>query len=301
MLALIIGTTAAAFPFERITNFSSTIGVNKILRTSQTIWVATTGGVFTVNPQDSLPEKPAGFEHLPDQNCTALELGPDNSLWIGTAQGYLYRYALNTLTFTTNASYMAAGWDIRDMLLYGPYLIIASSRGCSIFDRASGTALKNAVKFNNFVSSRVNAIKVLSDTLYLGCENGVAILDLSGNKLASVNFNDLSIWYTRATVQPVVALSVSNGAVIAQYAPSEFYNNRWYTVLVDSLDSAGQTLSADSVKSLTLPSRVTCLVDDQDQYLWIGTAEDYLFYWNGAALKQVRFPDSPFQWSTTSM
>ncbi|MDD5673149.1 MAG: two-component regulator propeller domain-containing protein [Chitinivibrionales bacterium] len=275
----ILFAATACYPFDRITNYSSIITVSSILPDSRVVWLATSGGIFTYDRATGKTAGVGAFAKLPDVNCTALQKDRDGSLWIGTRYGFLYHYYPGSGLVTSFDSYSGAGWDIKQIELFAGNLLITSTKGISVFSPAKSVAVKNAIRFGDLPPCNVNTIALHNDSLYVGCDTGMASLSIAGTRLDSANFNDQTIWTTDTTVRPVRSFVNLNNTFTA-------YRNY-------AAATAGNVLQTDSISLIyngaaagVLPSALTALAPDGPNY-WLGTSADYCFRFNGTVLEQI--------------
>ncbi|MBD3422673.1 MAG: hypothetical protein GF398_21370 [Chitinivibrionales bacterium] len=272
-LVLVLGAFLPAASFQRFKNFAPPISVNDILFSGNMVWAATSGGLFKLDPVKQTGTLESNPSKLPDLEITALAEDEKGNIWIGSRRGYLIKKQPND-AYVINSSYFAFQWEITHILPYGNNLIIASDKGCSIFDPDKMVALKNAEKIGSFKSATVYTSAVLHDTLYLGCKEGMAWLDIGDNRLETANFYDQQIWTTRSAPEPIKTLLVRNNAVNGFNRPADYFKNE--LTYADSTEvSYGRT------RSLNLPGIVTFVKSDGKGTCWIGTQTDYFFAWDG--------------------
>jgi hypothetical protein len=279
MLFLLAG---AVFSYDRFVNYTSTLSVNDFASDNDVLWVASSGGLYRysrVGGAGTLYSDPA---QLPDPSITSLCLDANRTLWIGSAEGYLYKRPLKG-RHRVITSYFSAGWRITDIIPYGRYLIIGSEKGCSVFDTAKLAASRNATGFGSmFVNPRVNAVAVYRDTLLVGCEEGVAKLYAGGGALENASFYDPSIW-TADTVHrfPVKAFVVRQDGYSVLRTSGAMFQGRLVTANDTVNDRDSCELFADSTRIAAFPSRVTSIFDGGGGACCIGTKYNYFYLWDG--------------------
>lgn len=281
-----------AFSFERITNYASCISVYDFESDGDSLYVASSGGLYVFNKSTKTGRLLPSNTRSPDPCTKSLCLQGNQILWSGTNQGYLSKRTPpdNLNLITTFPSYFSTQWKILDLVLYGKYLLIASNKGISVFNTEKGYAVKSASKFGSLPSSQVNVIKIYNDILYAGLDQGIAELSLKagleGAKKAGLedaNFFDPSIWNVATeTVKPVKSFVYKNGPK-AYSGYADIFNGQ----IISSEDSS---LFLDSVKIQKLPSRITALKVTGNNECWIGTEENYFYLWNGTALTPFNIP-----------
>jgi hypothetical protein len=291
----ILSLANTTLSYDRLVNYTSTVSVNGFAGDQNVVWVASSGGLYRfdrVHRTGTLYTDPALF---PDPTITSLCLDANHTLWIGTANGYLYKRPQQGRQ-TALSSYSAVGWSINAIISYRNYLIIGSNNGCSVFDTGKLAAVKIATGFGAmFSTSQVNAIAIFRDTLLLGCEQGVAKLYIAGKRFDNANFYDQSIWSAdTANRFPVKSLVVSQDGYRALQAPGTMFNGRIITTSVPPNDSASGPLYVDSNKVMTLPSIITAITGIGGGLCCIGTRYNYFYLWNGSDTQNVAIDGPTF-------
>jgi len=279
-LVLSLASLWPAHALSKFTNFGSVITVNDVAAADNMVWAATTGGLFVLNASSGEQRLISRPEVLPDLSLLCLERDSLGYVWTGSTCGYLCRIDRQDRG-DAYTSYSAAGWDIRDLCRYGAYMLVASSRGFSIFDIASGRAVRNATMIGGFKYPVVNTVRVHNGVLYLGCGEGVAYIDSFAQKLLGLNFFDQTIWSTQKTTQPVVSFVVHNNSLQALSAPAAYSDGAHLVRASDSLVYRDDSLVA------RLPSAVTS-IGVSGALVWLGTAQSCLYLWDGDTTVQYR-------------
>lgn len=266
-----------AFSFSQFTNYNSAVGINDILVDNSVVWAASTGGLIQVDPLQDTVTLENDFDNLPDLFLTSLCMDNEGNIWIGSKKGFLVQRS--SKRYSVFKSYYASEWDINDMIVFGKYLIIASSKGCSIFDTEKKRVFQNAI----FESNVVHSLSIYKDTLYLGCDEGVFKLDISGDNIVASNFNDETIWKKEPTDSIIVSFPVLNDRVLYKSKIAATHNNSlvygFDSSVADSLDL--NYVFRDDLNLSKLPSKLSALAFDNDGNYWFGTEQNYLIRWNG--------------------
>ena len=276
---------STALPFERFVNYTSTLTVNDFAFSGDTIWAATSGGLFRYvrsTGSGTLFSNPSFF---PDPAISAVCVDAKKNLWAASQKGFLTLRQSKGKTVSFS-NYATAGWTITDIASYGKYLIIASDKGCSVFDTEKKTAIKNATGFTRFfLDPVVNAIAIYYDkyqrdtVLALGCQKGVARLSLTSNNIEKANFYDPSIWSIDTSIgMPVKSFAFRNDSLLALTTPGAVVNN----VLVTGVnDSTYGDLYVDTLRKVTLPSVITSIAVSPANECFVGTKLNYFYRWDG--------------------
>ncbi len=275
---LLVALLTNVFAFTPFKNFHTALRINDVIVDNNHVWATTGGGLMhitLVNDNISMENK---FDYFPDISLTTLCKDDTDNIWIGSKKGYLTKRSSRG-KFTVYSPYALSNWDINDLYAYGKYLIVASSKGCSVFDTKKGKVFQNAP----FESNAVTLISVFKDTLYLACDYGVYKLDISNNKIATSNFYDEGIWLKDKVDSTIVSFPIVNNKITYRSSQALVWNNTMITVF----DSSGtDTLPKfivfkDTSRVRVFGSRVTTLVPENERYCWVGTEENFLYRWDG--------------------
>ncbi len=290
-ILILAGTllAASAPQFNQFVNYTSVLQVNDFAIDGNVIWVATSGGLYQYNCSTNSGTLYSNPQQFPDLNLTCLGLDSNHTLWIGTNEGYLYERSAQG-TQETYPAYFTAGWQITRLLPHGRYLIIGSTKGCSVFDTENHNAIQNAAGFGpGMPGPQVYSMAIYQDTLLLGCIRGLAKLAIGGAGLQDSNFFDPSIWTIDSSISfTVQSFIVGSSGYQALPNPAAMLNGHVVgcTPNEDSLLTiAHGVLAVDGAAATTLPSMVTAVVADTvngRRRCLIGTTCNYFYFWNGS-------------------
>jgi|GEM_PF-1611396 len=269
--------------YTQFSNYTSTLQTNDIAFNNSYAWVATKGGLIRIEPATGEIQLNSATEHFPDLNLTALCFDTRGNLWIGTKRGLLYTISVKG-RHTVSTAYSSSGWDITDMFLYKKYLIISSSKGCSVYDTENNRVVQNAVSFGTFNMSTVNTINVYRDRLFLGCTEGVASLDVSGDNIVTKNFIDRNIWSVEKTDSAIVSLPVYKDSLLYMRVVSGVWNNSLFHAHDTLMTLSGLwwgVIYKDTTRWKRFISKVRTIVSDNSGNCWFGTESDSIYRWDG--------------------
>lgn len=273
---------ASSFSGESFINFSSCISIQDIEVTGDTVWVASSGGLYKHCNSTGKGVLLPNTSTFPDPYQTSFFYDSDKSIWSGTFQGYLARNSSSGKR-AVSYSYVSAQWPITDIQGYGNYLIVGSSRGLSIFDKKKMNAARSATKFNKFSTSIVNSMYIFNKVLYVGLDQGVAKLNLSSGLESIKNFYDPQIWIMDTnSVKPVHSFLVISGAVKSFTGYSAIFKG-------NILHSDSTILYSNNNKVYEFPSDIT-VIKSNGKDCWIGTKENYFYHWDGAKATNFTIP-----------
>jgi hypothetical protein len=266
---------AESAALENISNYSSPVTVNAFLQWDDTLWLATSGGLVMRRLGNGTQEFAGNGRIFPDLHLTSLCRDDTGNIWIGSRRGYLYKRSPRG-HYTAFSTYKLSGWRITSLYSRDGMIVVGADKGVSLFDPAKGVAARNATAIAGFSGPGVNAIDVNGDTLFLGCDEGVAFLDgLDAAPLAKRNFYDPSIWKTKGR-GPVRSLVFLDGGVAAQPKPSAVFRGSLYAA-----DTGGRLTWTDGggirTARILADGNIASLYNEGDKRLWIGTEEMYCY------------------------
>lgn len=284
-----IATASLSLSAERIVSFTSAKTVYDFVFVGDVVWVGTSGGLFRYQiGTDNWLIRPITSEY-PDPSIRALAFSNGN-VWSASHDGYLMRTAWDGSEYI-NTAYVSAGWKITDLLILGPYLVVGSTKGVSLFDMGKHEVVKNAIQLGDFPTAQVYTLTIHDSHLYVGTETGTAMLKDSVQNISKANFYDPSIWKTDTSVYPVHSfLADSTGKLNPYRGLSERYNG--FPLTADSLFSV--TLHATDTTTIPFGSRVTAMKVLDANKCWLGTEEHFFYYWTAEHFKQITIPGPTF-------
>jgi Two component regulator propeller. len=267
-----------SFSLSQFANYQSATGINDIVSSGLQTWVACSGGLFAIDFGKNSFTLYNNINDFPDVNLTAVCRDPKGNLWIGSKLGYLYKQTPDGKKFVYD-SYFGSNWEILALFPYNDYLIVGSTKGASIFDPVKELALGNTSTIDTFSDPAVFSIAVHNDSLYIGCKKGYASAYIAGNRFLANNYADPSLWHSTPTGQNVVSFIDSSGVFLPRADTAVLAGQTYYHA-----GSSSDTFFVKVKDSIvfTAPSKVTKLVKDDYNNLWIGTAKDYLYFLNNA-------------------
>jgi len=282
MFFILLIFVASSFSAEYFRSFSSCISIQDIEIVGDTVWVASSGGIYKHSRLTGQGILLPNTSLLPDPLHTSLTFDSEKSVWSGTNQGYLARYGAGGKK-NVFYPYVSAKWPITSLQSFGKYVIVGSEKGLSIFDTKKMNAVKNATKFNTFPTTNVNALLIHNNILYVGLDQGVAKLNISGGIESIKNMFDPGIWIMdTSTVTPVRSFLVSSGIVKTFSGFSTVFKG-------EILHSDKGILYSNNKEIYRFPSDITVLKSNGSE-CWVGTKENYFYRWDGSDATNYSIP-----------
>lgn len=274
--------TASSFSTEFFRSFSSCISIQDIEIAGDTVWVASSGGIYKHSRSSGKGILLPNTSSLPDPFYNSLCFDSEKFIWSGTNQGYLARYAAGGKR-KVSYSYVSAKWPITNLQSYGKYMVVGSVKGLSIFDTKTMNAVKSATKFNTLPTTSVNALLIHNNIIYVGLDQGIAKLNISGGIESIKNMYDPGIWVVdTSTVIPVRSFLISSGKVKAFSGMSTVFKG-------EILHSDSRILYSNNKEVFRFPSDITVLKSNGSE-CWIGTKENYFYRWDGKNATNYSIP-----------
>lgn len=256
--------------YEGFRNFASCISVQDIELIGDTVWVATSGGIYKHSKTTGKGVLLPNTSSMPDPLYTTIFMENGKTLWFATSQGYLSQ-GTSVNHGNVYYNYVSAGWSVTDLASYNNFLVVGSTQGISFFDKNKGIAVKNASKFNTLSTSIINTIIIHNDILYMGTDQGLVKLNLSKN-LNTLNMYDPGLWNIDSSTGAVRDFIITNDSVKCFKYRTALYKGK-------QIQAVSNVLTYNGKEVYTFPSEIT-VIKPVTSECWIGTKENYFYKWN---------------------
>ncbi len=271
-LLILVILSLNAYPFSRFTNYVSPRTINTICTDSKTTWIASSGGIFSIDKSTKKQTLFSSSESFPDLNILSIVSDGNFGVWAGTQHGYLFHISASG-TVSTFDWYHSSQWDISSLTLHNQYLIIGSSKGLSVFSTATYTPVQSATSFVDFSTTKTNATAIFNDTLFVAMTEGVLSLPVKGKKLTTFNLYDRNIWNIVDKSGEFKSFTLQNNVLTWNRTIACVYKNKLLTASGTEISSADGSLH-------TFASSITSLFAMSDSILYIGTQDNYYYSWD---------------------
>lgn len=269
-------------------NYSDLKFANDLIIKDDTIYTATRGGAFSLSLSNLEYETFNKAKGLNGVDLTSIGIDETDKVWFGSSNGMIDVYDKAKKTFRSILDIYNSDKTskrINDFAVKGDTVFIASDFGISLVDAKSYFFYDTYFKFGSFTSNiKVNSI-LISDLIYLGTENGVAI-----QKIGAINLSAPESWnvYNQDNGLPPTSinkLQFYNGNLIAatNLGLSVFDGSNWQIFL-----------------GLTNTKILDMIVDGSNLYLLTPTS---VLLYNGNSLNQIKSLNNiptHFEYSSTS-
>lgn len=273
------------------------------------IWAAASGGIFMHSSLTDEFNIYRNIDALIDLNINHIEVGPDNSIYVGGVNGYLDIYDGKWHNILDIVSAKFTNPTIKDFLFHDSKVFIAGGFGLTVFDPIEEVFIEDVVRFGDFFN-HIDTRKVLffNGYIWVATESGLARAEYKGS------IADRFLWenFTREHGLPdnsVRDLVVFNGNIFGSTERAIFKITSDTIEVVESLqdDIIGLAANSDkllyytendiyelnkgklSIKTASLINRVFIAEDNR---IIIGTQLHGLGIWDGNEINYL-VPNSP--------
>ena len=262
-------------------NFTSMRDVRGVVRSGNTLWAATSGGLFGWDLETQAERLFTNAEGLQSVDLTAVATDPQGNVWTGTSAGLLHILSPADGTWqyiqdiaTTNQT----NKQINRIVVYGDTVLVCTEFGLSVFRRKLFEFGDTFTKFGTLptnVRIRVLDAAVYDGMLWAVVSDGqgndrIAVADLSNPNLLPPESWALQVVGTPPTTPR--ALGLFDGRLYAGTARGLFALEGTGWVAIPALanaDIAGMA-SSPSVLALCTNTREAFIVNSQQQVTQVG-------------------------------
>jgi len=255
-------------------------------------WLATESGIFIFNTRTkqftNLKKKLLDPYSLSDNAVYTLCKDMEGGMWAGTYFGginyYSKQYAVFQKYFPDNSANALGGSVVREICndRLGNLWIGTEDAGLNKLNPATGaiTQYKPTGEKNSIAYTNIHGLLATGNDLWIGTfEHGLDVMDIATGKIkkhyaAGPGNKELKSNFI------VCLLQTKNGEIYAGTSNSLFkFDSR-----ADGFDSAA---------SLPPHTFVSCLLEDDNKTIWIGTHDRGLYFYNPVTKKQGHFENDP--------
>lgn len=220
--------------------YTSKNNVRDLTTTSNKIWAATTGGIFSYDLLTDGYEDYTTLNGLKSHDITSIYADKNENLWIGSSNGYIQNVRLNKKWFYYNDIYFTTEVEktINSFIQYGDTLYICSAIGVHVFIISREEFSDNYTRFGMSpqLMGKVNSLLIWNDSIWIATDNGIAQAPISHPNLAVPQ-----AWKVFTTLQGLPSIKVrklvafKNSLIAATSTGIARYDNGTFRTLPTTL------------------------------------------------------------------
>ena len=169
--------------WQNFTNLSEVIDLEL---NNQTIWAATSGGVFQYSLLDQSFLILTKSEGLSSHTITSITTDSSNKVWLGTSEGYIDVYDPSTAEVNTILQIFKSDRSnkrINDIQVSGDTAYISSAFGLSLVNTKDLSFYDSILKFGEFSTETPVFSVFLDNYIYVVTQAGIAINNKGNSNL----------------------------------------------------------------------------------------------------------------------
>lgn len=312
---------------SRWKSYTDMRAVRAIANSSDSVWVATSGGIFFFHAAKQQFTKYTNSEGLSSNDITAATLDRYGRLWIGSAEGFLNMLDPVSKQWTEIRGIAESNRvqkAIRTLYAQNDSLLVGTDFGVVVYLMRRGEFGDTYANFGFPQQPRVNDLLVYKNALWVATESGVAATSLSSSNLSSPTVwsryaagTDLASANVRSLAVFRDTLYAGTGGGVSYFSDGSFIvRQEFRTKSIIALRPSGQTAGdrlfilsneANSYTAVAIASAnaavqviatnsslqsTTLASRPSSTNLWIGTTTLGVAQWNGSQWK-YQAPNGP--------
>ncbi|MCX6134731.1 MAG: hypothetical protein NTU47_13035 [Ignavibacteriales bacterium] len=178
----------APLDLGRWRNFTDMKTVRAVASTTDSLWAATSGGLFLFNPSSNLFAKFTNSEGLSSNDLTAVTVDGTGRVWVGSSDGYLNAYTPATGQWTVITAIKESDRvqkAIRSLLARGDSLFIATDFGITVLQLSRKEFKDTYANLGFATQSGVNDVKIIKNRIWAATDLGISSAPLGAPNLSS--------------------------------------------------------------------------------------------------------------------
>jgi ligand-binding sensor domain-containing protein len=294
-------------------NFTDMKTVRAIAATTDSLWVATSGGLFLFNPSSNAFAKFTNSEGLSSNDLTAVTIDGTGRVWVGSSDGFINSYTPTTgewvaITAIEESDRVQKG--IRSILARGDSLFIATDFGITVLQISRREFKDTYANLGFATQAGVNNVKIFKNRIWAATDLGVSSASLDAPNLSAptswtaygtADGLPSSICTVVTSIHDTIVAGTSNGLAIFtgnQFLPVPAFSGKAVTDLlarandVVVLTNEGGSFKLTAYAGIGSPSvAIATNTGLQGNALagqplttnvWVGTASSGIARWTGA-------------------
>jgi ligand-binding sensor domain-containing protein len=253
---IILTASVAAQTVGQWKIYSAMSDVRKTVYNQGSMWVATSGGIFTFNPPDSNYTIYTKADGLNSQGLSSLNVDAQNKIWFGSEEGYINVLDPSTLAVQKIIDIFNSGYSqkqINDIFIKGDTVFVSTQFGLSMLNSENLSFYDSFLKLGSFTAGSNIVSSFKSSLVFAITAEGVAVQKSGTQNLSapeswnSFYFNkniDASSANKFALYSGSVLLASSNGVL-------QFVNNSWQPYILSGNEVVDIIVSGSLIYILT--------------------------------------------------
>ncbi|MCX6144549.1 MAG: hypothetical protein NTZ35_15175 [Ignavibacteriales bacterium] len=185
--ALVVGQQSS-LDLGRWKNFTDMKVVRGVAATTDSVWVATSGGLFLFSPSSNRFVKFTNSDGLSSNDLTAITLDGTGRVWVGSSDGFVNAYNAPTGEWTEirniHESEQVAKM-VRTLLVRGDSLFIGTDYGISVLQISRKEFRDTYANLGFSTQAGVNDVKIYKNRIWAATDLGVASASLDAPNLSA--------------------------------------------------------------------------------------------------------------------
>jgi ligand-binding sensor domain-containing protein len=210
-LPMMLLARQSALDFGRWKNFTDMKVVRGMASTTDSLWVATSGGLFLYTPSSNRFLKFTNSDGLNSNDLTAVAIDGAGKIWVGSSGGFLNALTPNTGNWEEIRSIEESDRvqkAVRTFLVRGDSLFIGTDFGVSVLQLSQKEFRDTYANLGFASQAGANAVKIFQNRIWVATDLGVASAPLGAPNLSAP-----TAWTTYGQGDGLPA-SVCNGIAI---------------------------------------------------------------------------------------
>ena len=177
-----------ALDLGRWKNFTDMKTVRGVAAATDSVWVATAGGLFLYNPSASRFVKYTNSDGLSSNDLTAVTIDGAGRVWAGSSDGYVNAFSPSTGEWIAIRSIHESGQvakSVRVLLVSGDSLFIGTDFGISVLQISRREFRDTYANLGFSSQAGVNDVKIYKGQIWAATDLGVASAQIGAPNLSA--------------------------------------------------------------------------------------------------------------------
>ena len=319
--AVVVGRQSS-LDLGRWKNFTDMKVVRGIAATTDSVWVATAGGLFLFIPSSNRFVKFTNSDGLSSNDLTAVTLDGTGRVWVGSSDGFVNAFNAPTGEWTEIRSIHESeqvAKTVRTLLVRGDSLFVGADYGISVLQISRKEFRDTYANLGFSTQAGINDVKIYRNRIWAATDLGVASAQLDAPNLSAptswtqygvINGLPTNTSTSISNLHDSVVVGTALGVVMfdgKRFSPVAAFVNRPVVNLLGRVNDVVVLLSdaggfrLESFTHLSAPSTVVAVnsqyqassiaAQPQTINLWVGTVLQGITRWTGSW--EYKAPNGP--------